>query len=95
VAEIEFLEWTESDHLRHAKFVGLREDKDPRSVVKERSGGVLRSPPHGEAVGPLLNRKQSVWTISGESFMLVLGRTRPVRRHQDFGRRFGISRGFS
>jgi len=36
VAEIEFLEWTESDHLRHSKFVGLREDKDARSVVKER-----------------------------------------------------------
>jgi bifunctional non-homologous end joining protein LigD len=27
VAQIEFLEWTESDHLRHSKFVGLREDK--------------------------------------------------------------------
>jgi bifunctional non-homologous end joining protein LigD len=24
VARIEFLEWTESDHLRHAKFAGLR-----------------------------------------------------------------------
>jgi ATP-dependent DNA ligase len=35
VAQIEFLEWTESDHLRHSTFVGLREDKDPRSVVKE------------------------------------------------------------
>jgi hypothetical protein len=35
VAQIEFLEWTESDHLRHSKFVGLRDDKDPRSVVKE------------------------------------------------------------
>jgi DNA ligase D-like protein (predicted ligase) len=35
VAQIEFLEWTESDHLRHSKFGGLREDKDPRSVVKE------------------------------------------------------------
>ena len=35
VAQIEFLEWTESDHLRHSKFVGLREDKDPKSVVKE------------------------------------------------------------
>jgi DNA ligase D-like protein (predicted ligase) len=34
VAQIEFLEWTESDHLRHSKFAGLREDKDPRSVVK-------------------------------------------------------------
>jgi DNA ligase D-like protein (predicted ligase) len=35
LAQIEFLEWTESDHLRHSKFVGLREDKDPKSVVKE------------------------------------------------------------
>lgn len=35
VAEIEFLEWTEGDRLRHSKFVGLREDKDPRQVVKE------------------------------------------------------------
>jgi len=36
VAQIEFLEWTESDHLRHSKFVGLREDRNPRDVVKER-----------------------------------------------------------
>jgi len=35
VAQIEFLEWTESDHLRHSKFVGLRDDKDARGVVKE------------------------------------------------------------
>jgi len=38
VARIEFLEWTESDHLRHSKFVGLRDDKDASSVVKEHSG---------------------------------------------------------
>jgi ATP-dependent DNA ligase len=38
VAQIEFLEWTESDHLRHSKFGGLRDDKDPRSVVKEDPG---------------------------------------------------------
>ena len=35
VAQIEFLEWTEGDRLRHSKFVGLRDDKDPTSVVKE------------------------------------------------------------
>jgi DNA ligase D-like protein (predicted ligase) len=28
VAQIEFLEWTESDHLRHSKFAGLGEDND-------------------------------------------------------------------
>ena len=37
VAQIEFLEWTESDHLRHSRFVGLREDKDARLVVKEQA----------------------------------------------------------
>jgi bifunctional non-homologous end joining protein LigD len=35
VVQIEFLERTESDHLRHSKFVGLRPDKDARSVFKE------------------------------------------------------------
>jgi len=38
VAQIEFLEWTEGDRLRHSKFVGLREDKKARSVVKEQAG---------------------------------------------------------
>jgi DNA ligase D-like protein (predicted ligase) len=35
VAVVEFLEWTDADRLRHSKFVGLREDKDAREVVKE------------------------------------------------------------
>jgi ATP-dependent DNA ligase len=35
VAQIDFLEWTDADHLRHSKFVGLREDKYPRRVTKE------------------------------------------------------------
>jgi len=38
VTGIEYLEWTEGDHLRHAKFCGLREDKNPRNVVKEHAG---------------------------------------------------------
>ena len=35
VAQIEFLEWTEADRLRHSKFVGLRSDKEARTVTKE------------------------------------------------------------
>ena len=35
VVRIEFLEWTGGDKLRHTRFVGLREDKDPRKVVRE------------------------------------------------------------
>ena len=38
IAQIEFLEWTGADRLRHSKFVGLREDKNPRDVVKEQLG---------------------------------------------------------
>ncbi len=35
VAQIEFLEWTAGDRLRHSQFVRLRADKNPRDVVKE------------------------------------------------------------
>jgi DNA ligase D-like protein (predicted ligase) len=35
VAQIQFLEWTGSNHLRHTKFVGLRDDQDPSKVVRE------------------------------------------------------------
>jgi bifunctional non-homologous end joining protein LigD len=35
VANFEFLEWTVENHVRHIKFVGLRPDKDPRTVVRE------------------------------------------------------------
>jgi DNA ligase D-like protein (predicted ligase) len=35
VARIDFLEWTGADHLRHTKFVALRDDKDPLKVVRE------------------------------------------------------------
>jgi ATP-dependent DNA ligase len=36
VAQFEFTEWTPDDHLRHSRFVELREDKDAREVVRER-----------------------------------------------------------
>jgi ATP-dependent DNA ligase len=35
VAQIEFATWTEGDHLRHSKFIGLRDDKNLRDVVRE------------------------------------------------------------
>ena len=35
VAQIQFLEWTGADHLRHTKFVALRDDKDPKKVIRE------------------------------------------------------------
>jgi ATP-dependent DNA ligase len=35
VAQIEFTEWTPDGHLRHSKFCGFRDDKDPREVVRD------------------------------------------------------------
>jgi DNA ligase D-like protein (predicted ligase) len=35
VGQFEFLEWTGENHLRHSKFIALREDKDPKTVMRE------------------------------------------------------------
>jgi bifunctional non-homologous end joining protein LigD len=35
VAQIEFLEWTGENHLRHSKFIALRDDKNATQVVRE------------------------------------------------------------
>ncbi|MDT7747488.1 MAG: hypothetical protein QOD96_1150, partial [Pseudonocardiales bacterium] len=35
VAEVGFTEWTREGRLRHPRYLGLREDKDPRDVVRE------------------------------------------------------------
>ena len=35
VGHFEFLEWTADDHLRHARFVALRDDKPARKVKRE------------------------------------------------------------
>jgi ATP-dependent DNA ligase len=35
VVNFEFLEWTDTNHVRHIKFVGLRTDRNPRQVVRE------------------------------------------------------------
>ena len=36
VAQVSFAEWTEAGHLRHPVYLGLREDKPARKVVRER-----------------------------------------------------------
>jgi ATP-dependent DNA ligase len=35
VAQIEFLEWTGENHLRHTRFIALRDDKPAREVRRE------------------------------------------------------------
>ena len=35
VAQFEFVEWTEDSHLRHSRFMALRDDKKPKDVWRE------------------------------------------------------------
>ena len=35
VGQFEFVEWTSDNHLRHTRFMGLREDKNARQVTRE------------------------------------------------------------
>jgi DNA ligase D-like protein (predicted ligase) len=35
VGQFEFLEWTADNHLRHSRFIALREDRNPKDVRRE------------------------------------------------------------
>jgi ATP-dependent DNA ligase len=35
VGQFEFTEWMPDDHLRHSRFIALRDDKKPKEVVRE------------------------------------------------------------
>ncbi len=35
VCEVGFTEWTQDDKLRHPRYLGLRDDKDPNEIVRE------------------------------------------------------------
>lgn len=54
VAEVRFNEWTAGGNLRHPVFLGLREDKKARDVVRESGptgAGVARAPARRAAAG--------------------------------------------
>ncbi|MDC0716595.1 DNA ligase D [Nannocystis bainbridge] len=54
VAEVSFSEWTSDGRVRHPVFHGLRTDKDPATIVRERPqaspSGRARTPARGAAV---------------------------------------------
>jgi len=43
VGEFEFTEWTADGHLRHSRFIGLREDKKAKDVVREMAGKITQA----------------------------------------------------
>jgi bifunctional non-homologous end joining protein LigD len=42
VAEVKFTEWTSAGEMRHPSFLGLREDKRPQDVVREKEAARKR-----------------------------------------------------
>jgi bifunctional non-homologous end joining protein LigD len=75
VAQVHFLEWTSDGILRHPSFEGLREDKDPRQVVRERA-----APPPKPARAPrgrVANAEPEA--ASGETLVAGVRITHPDR----------------
>jgi ATP-dependent DNA ligase len=35
VDQFKFVEWTGENQLRHSRFIALRDDKNPRDVIRE------------------------------------------------------------
>jgi bifunctional non-homologous end joining protein LigD len=58
VAEVVFTEWTDEDKIRHPSFGGLRSDRPPRSVVRERPANV-RTARDREGVGESRENSQT------------------------------------
>jgi bifunctional non-homologous end joining protein LigD len=61
VAEVEFSAWTEDGLLRHPSFKGLREDKDPKDVVREHNGG-QRTEDESSRQSPVVSGQSSIFS---------------------------------
>jgi bifunctional non-homologous end joining protein LigD len=54
VAHFEFVEWTEDRHLRHSRFVALREDKKAIDEARKMTGGYLETLIRRYIIGPVI-----------------------------------------
>jgi bifunctional non-homologous end joining protein LigD len=52
VAEVVFTEWTDEGQIRHPSFQGLRRDKKPDEVIRERPSEAPRSTARGKKASP-------------------------------------------
>lgn len=64
LAEVEHTEWTPDGLLRHPSFKGLREDKDPLEVVRERPGDARELHLDGRVV-KVSNWSKVLWPQTG------------------------------
>jgi bifunctional non-homologous end joining protein LigD len=60
VVEVSFAEWTNDGHMRQPVFVGLRQDKDPRDVRREKPVELPVPPPVPREPAPKGNSKVTI-----------------------------------
>jgi bifunctional non-homologous end joining protein LigD len=58
VGEVAFTEWTNEGTLRHPSFQGLRQDKDPRDVVRETPAATAEAPATTAEEPPMEKKEQ-------------------------------------
>jgi bifunctional non-homologous end joining protein LigD len=64
VAEIEFRAWSADHVLRHASFRGVREDKSPEDIVRERKSAIVATKP-SHVPGKLTHADRLYWPADG------------------------------
>ena len=70
VAEVEFREWTKAGSLRAPSYKGLREDKDPREVVREDAAAEREAQPRPALVISGEDAKKATTTVEGRELRL-------------------------
>src|SRR5262245_887138 len=77
VAQVEFTDWTDEGRMRQPVFLGLRDDRDPRHVVRERPGAVEGGGVDTMAAGrpweALRGHAQRTRDVNGEEVVDILG----------------------
>jgi bifunctional non-homologous end joining protein LigD len=80
VAEVEFTEWTADGKIRHPSFQGLRADKKPEEVVRERPASVPETGSIADAARPRAGaKKASRKTGGGDPVVAGVKLTHPDR----------------
>ncbi len=78
VAEVRFKTWTSAGVVRHASFIGLREDKPPESIVREHQAPAVKGKAHTKTLTKT-QTKTTARTVKGETEVAGIRITHPER----------------
>ena len=63
VGQFEFVEWTGENHLRHSRFIALRDDKKAKDVRREAvTGGYIEGQINGYIIGPIMAFRKYIFS---------------------------------